>query len=182
MIAFIFPGQGSQAVGMGKSLADRFPECREVFDEADAALGERLSNLIFEGPAETLTLTENTQPAILTTSIAACRALASQGITPDIVAGHSLGEYSAHVAAGIGARELLLTGGTAGVLDGDGRTIASLTPAEAEALMQDGTASAGMIAKLRAALTARARGVAEVAIVEGRSAAAIAERRGTRIT
>ena len=100
MIAFIFPGQGSQAVGMGKSLAERFPECREVFDEADAALGEPLSQLIFDGPAETLTLTENTQPAILTTSIAACRALASQGIEPDIVAGHSLGEYSAHVAAG----------------------------------------------------------------------------------
>ena len=87
-------------MGMGKSLAERFPECREVFDEADAALGEPLSQLIFDGPAETLTLTENTQPAILTTSIAACRALASQGIEPDIVAGHSLGEYSAHVAAG----------------------------------------------------------------------------------
>ena len=100
MIAFIFPGQGSQAVGMGKALAQQFPECREVFEEADAALGKPLSQLIFEGPAEELTLTENTQPAILTTSIAACRALASQGIEPEMVAGHSLGEYSAHVAAG----------------------------------------------------------------------------------
>ena len=85
---------------MGKALAQQFPECREVFDEADAALGEPLTRLIFEGPAEALTLTENTQPAILTMSIAACRALASQGIEPDMVAGHSLGEYSAHVAAG----------------------------------------------------------------------------------
>jgi len=100
VIAFIFPGQGSQAVGMGKALAQQFPECREVFEEADAALGKPLSQLIFEGPAEELTLTENTQPAILTTSIAACRALASQGIEPEMVAGHSLGEYSAHVAAG----------------------------------------------------------------------------------
>ena len=96
----MFPGQGSQTVGMGKVLAQQFPECREVFEEADAALGEPLSRLIFEGPAEALMLTENTQPAILTTSIAACRALASQGIEPDMVAGHSLGEYSSHVAAG----------------------------------------------------------------------------------
>jgi [acyl-carrier-protein] S-malonyltransferase len=100
VIAFIFPGQGSQAVGMGKALAEQFPECREVFDEADAALGESLSELIFNGPSEALTLTENTQPAILAMSIAAYRALASRGFEPDMVAGHSLGEYSAHVAAG----------------------------------------------------------------------------------
>ena len=85
---------------MGKELAEQFPECREVFAEVDEALGEPLSDLIFNGPAETLTLTENTQPALLTTSIAAYRALASQGLEPDLVAGHSLGEYSAHVAAG----------------------------------------------------------------------------------
>jgi [acyl-carrier-protein] S-malonyltransferase len=85
---------------MGKALADRFPECRQVFDEADAALGERLSALIFEGPAETLALTEHTQPAILTVSVAAYRLLAARGIDPAMVAGHSLGEYSAHVAAG----------------------------------------------------------------------------------
>ncbi len=100
MIAFIFPGQGSQAVGMGRALADAFPMCREVFEEADAALGDSISRLCFEGPAEQLTLTENTQPAILAVSVAAWRLLASRGLTPALVAGHSLGEYSAHVAAG----------------------------------------------------------------------------------
>jgi [acyl-carrier-protein] S-malonyltransferase len=85
---------------MGKALADQFPECRQVFAEADDALGEKLSELIFNGPADTLTLTENTQPAILTTSIAAYRLLAARGLEPAMVAGHSLGEYSAHVAAG----------------------------------------------------------------------------------
>ena len=100
MIAFIFPGQGSQQVGMGLALAEAFPECRAVFDEADAALGDRLSTLCFEGPEDRLTLTENAQPAILTASIAAQRLLAARGIQPSYVAGHSLGEYSAHVAAG----------------------------------------------------------------------------------
>lgn len=100
MIAFVFPGQGSQAVGMGKALADRFDICRQTFAEADAALGESLSELIFNGPLERLTLTENTQPAILTMSVAAWRLLEQRGITPSFVAGHSLGEYSAHVAAG----------------------------------------------------------------------------------
>lgn len=85
---------------MGRSLADGFPECQQVFDEADQALGERLSDLIFNGPEDTLTLTENAQPALLTTSIAAYRLLVSRGIQPQQVAGHSLGEYSAHVAAG----------------------------------------------------------------------------------
>jgi [acyl-carrier-protein] S-malonyltransferase len=100
VIAFIFPGQGSQKVGMGRALAEAFPVCRGAFDEADAALGEPLSRLCFEGPADELTLTENTQPAILAVSIAACRLLASRGIAPAWVAGHSLGEYSANVAAG----------------------------------------------------------------------------------
>ena len=100
MKAFVFPGQGSQSVGMGRALADAFPEARATFDEADAALGWRLSEVIFEGPAERLTLTENTQPAILTMSVAAWRVLDARGFRPDIVAGHSLGEYSAHVAAG----------------------------------------------------------------------------------
>jgi len=100
MIAFIFPGQGSQKVGMGRALSDAFPICRETFAEADAALGEPLSRIIFEGPEDRLTLTENTQPAILTVSVAAERLLASRGITPAFVAGHSLGEYSANVAAG----------------------------------------------------------------------------------
>jgi [acyl-carrier-protein] S-malonyltransferase len=100
VIAFIFPGQGSQKVGMGKALADAFPICRDTFEEADTALGESLSTTIFEGPDDRLTLTENTQPAILTVSTAACRLLASRGIRPAFVAGHSLGEYSANVAAG----------------------------------------------------------------------------------
>ena len=100
MIAFIFPGQGSQKVGMGKALADAYPICRDTFAEADDALGEPLSRLIFEGPEDRLTLTENTQPAILAVSIAAHRLLASRGVTPAFVAGHSLGEYSANVAAG----------------------------------------------------------------------------------
>ncbi len=100
VIAFIYPGQGSQKVGMGKALADTFPEARAAFDEADAALGESLSRLCFDGPEDQLTLTENTQPAILTMSIAATRVLAARGIVPRFVAGHSLGEYSANVAAG----------------------------------------------------------------------------------
>jgi [acyl-carrier-protein] S-malonyltransferase len=100
VIAFIFPGQGSQKVGMGRALVDAFPTCRETFEEADAALGDALSAIVFEGPEDRLTLTENAQPAILAVSTAACRLLASRGIRPDFVAGHSLGEYSANVAAG----------------------------------------------------------------------------------
>ena len=100
MIACLFPGQGSQAVGMGKALADQFPICAATFAEADAALGEAISDLIFNGPADRLTLTENTQPAILTMSIAVWRLLEQRGLKPSFVAGHSLGEYSAHVAAG----------------------------------------------------------------------------------
>jgi [acyl-carrier-protein] S-malonyltransferase len=99
-LAFIFPGQGSQAVGMGKDLADKFPVARQTFDEADVALGYKISHLCFNGPEEKLKLTEITQPAILTVSVAALRVLKEKGIAPAIVAGHSLGEYSAHVAAG----------------------------------------------------------------------------------
>lgn len=98
--AFLFPGQASQYVGMGRDLAEQFSESRAVFDEADAALGFPLSKLCFEGPEEALKLTENTQPAILTASVAAYRALEKRGVAPDFVAGHSLGEYSALVAAG----------------------------------------------------------------------------------
>ena len=100
MIACIFPGQGSQWVGMGKTLADAHAVCREAFAEADAALDEALSHLCFEGPEDRLQLTEHTQPAILASSIAAWRLLAARGLHPAFVAGHSLGEYSAHVAAG----------------------------------------------------------------------------------
>lgn len=103
-IAFTFPGQGSQAVGMGKDLAETFPEARKVFEEVDDALGEKLSKLIWEGPEETLTLTANAQPALMAVSMAAIRALESRGfVLKDRVAwvaGHSLGEYSALAAAG----------------------------------------------------------------------------------
>ncbi|MFZ0797001.1 MAG: ACP S-malonyltransferase [Terriglobales bacterium] len=99
-IAFLFPGQGSQAVGMGKELAENHTVARRTFEEADEALGYKLSQLCFEGPEEKLKLTEITQPAILTASVAAWRVLQEKGLKPDFVAGHSLGEYSAHVAAG----------------------------------------------------------------------------------
>ncbi|MFN7977032.1 MAG: ACP S-malonyltransferase [Vicinamibacterales bacterium] len=96
----MFPGQGAQTVGMGKALAEAFPICRDTFAEADEALGFALSQIIFDGPADRLTLTAITQPAILTVSVAAYRLLESRGVRPAMVAGHSLGEYSAHVAAG----------------------------------------------------------------------------------
>jgi [acyl-carrier-protein] S-malonyltransferase len=106
-MAFIFPGQGSQKVGMGRALAEAFPEARAAFDEADEAFAAegpshaRLSTLCFEGPEDQLVLTEHTQPAILTMSVAAARVLAARGVVPDMVAGHSLGEYSANVVAGV---------------------------------------------------------------------------------
>jgi [acyl-carrier-protein] S-malonyltransferase len=101
--AFIFPGQGAQTIGMGQALAQAYPAARAVFDEVDAALGESLSTLIWEGDQDTLTLTQNAQPALMATSLAALRALEAEGVTLDAascVAGHSLGEYSALAAAG----------------------------------------------------------------------------------
>src|SRR3981189_2100351 len=100
VFALLFPGQGSQAVGMGRDLAANYPIARQTFEEADEALGYKLSQLCFEGPEEKLRLTEITQPAILTASVAALRVLREKGVNPAFVAGHSLGEYSAHVAAG----------------------------------------------------------------------------------
>lgn len=99
-IAFLFPGQGSQAAGMGKALAEQYACAKAVFQEADEALGFAISTLCFEGPDEQLRLTENTQPALLTVSMAAYAVLKELGYTPELVAGHSLGEYSALVAAG----------------------------------------------------------------------------------
>src|SRR6202142_4359258 len=98
--AFVFPGQGSQFAGMGKSLAGAYPEAARVFAEADAALGFSISQLCFEGPEEELKRTEITQPAMVTVSVAAFAVLRSKGLVADYVAGHSLGEYSALVAAG----------------------------------------------------------------------------------
>jgi [acyl-carrier-protein] S-malonyltransferase len=101
MQAFVFPGQGAQALGMGRDLAEAYPAARAVFEEVDAALGEKLSATIWEGPADALTLTANAQPALMATSLAAFRALEAEGLAaPDFVAGHSLGEYSALCAAG----------------------------------------------------------------------------------
>ena len=102
-IAFVFPGQGAQTIGMGKALADAYPAAKAIFDEVDEALGESLSQLIWEGDIETLTLTQNAQPALMATSMAAMRALEAEGVTIEkaaFVAGHSLGEYSALAAAG----------------------------------------------------------------------------------
>lgn len=99
-IAFLFPGQGSQTVGMGRALAEAFPTAAATFAEADDALGFPLSRIFLDGPDEDLRLTENTQPAILTVSVAVWRVLAEHGVTPALAAGHSLGEWSAHVAAG----------------------------------------------------------------------------------
>ncbi len=101
--AFVFPGQGAQTIGMGKALADAYPEAKAVFDEVDEALGEKLSTLIWEGDKDELTLTQNAQPALMATSLAAMRALEAEGVTIEAasyVAGHSLGEYSALAAAG----------------------------------------------------------------------------------
>ena len=126
MKAFIFPGQGSQSVGMGKALADAFPAARAVFDEVDEALGEKLSNLIWNGPIEELTLTANAQPALMATSLAALRALESQGVKitdAAFVAGHSLGEYSALAAVGT-----LSIGDTARLLRLRGRAMQEAVP------------------------------------------------------
>lgn len=129
-VAFIFPGQGSQYAGMGKSLAEAVPAAREVFEEVDTALGFALSALCFNGPAEQLQLTENTQPAILTTSIAVLRALKAEGLaSANFVAGHSLGEYTALVAAGS-----LSLGDAVKIVRARGRYMQEATPVGAGAM------------------------------------------------
>lgn len=126
MRAFVFPGQGAQTVGMGRDLAEAYPAARAIFDEVDDALGENLSGLIWEGDAETLTLTANAQPALMATSMAAMAALAVEGVTVEAashVAGHSLGEYSALCAAGS-----LTLGDTARLLRIRGRAMQEAVP------------------------------------------------------
>jgi [acyl-carrier-protein] S-malonyltransferase len=133
-LAFIFPGQGSQAVGMGKALADAFPAARAVFEEVDAALNETLTKVIWEGPAETLTLTENAQPALMAVSLAVMRVLETEaGVDlardAQFVAGHSLGEYSALAAAGA-----LSIGDTARLLRIRGRAMQKAVPVRTGAM------------------------------------------------
>ena len=99
-LAFVFAGQGAQAVGMGKELAENFPIADKTFDEASEALGFDIKDMIWNGDSETLMITENTQPTIVTMSVAALRVLQEKGIKPDVVAGLSLGEYTAHIASG----------------------------------------------------------------------------------
>ncbi len=125
-IAFVFPGQGAQTIGMGRALAEAYPAAKAVFDEVDAALGESLSQLIWEGDIETLTLTQNAQPALMATSLAAMRALEAEGVGIDkasFVAGHSLGEYSALAAAGA-----ISVGDTARLLRTRGQAMQSAVP------------------------------------------------------
>ncbi|TPJ41745.1 ACP S-malonyltransferase [Mesorhizobium sp. B2-5-13] len=155
-VAFTFPGQGSQAVGMGKDLADAFPEARRIFQEVDDALGENLSKLIWEGPEETLTLTANAQPALMAVSLAAIRALEARGFSLKdkvaYVAGHSLGEYSALAAAGFvsvadAARLLRIRGNAmqAAVPAGEGAmaAIIGLEQADVEAACAEAALGAG---------------------------------------
>jgi [acyl-carrier-protein] S-malonyltransferase len=161
-IAFTFPGQGSQFVGMGKDLADTFPAARAVFDEVDEALGDKLSHVIWEGPADTLTLTENTQPALMAVSYAVMRVLESEkGVrvgAAHFVAGHSLGEYSALAAAGA----LSLTD-TARLLRLRGRAMQGAVPVgegAMAALLGVDVEAAAKIAAEAAAMTGQVCGVA----------------------
>ena len=160
-VAFTFPGQGSQAVGMGKDLADAFPEARRIFQEVDDALGENLSKLIWEGPEETLTLTANAQPALMAVSLAAIRALESRGFSLKdkvaYVAGHSLGEYSALAAAGFvsvadAARLLRIRGNAmqAAVPAGEGAmaAIIGLEQADVEAACTEAAQRAGSVCQV----------------------------------
>ena len=158
-VAFTFPGQGSQAVGMGKDLAEAFPEARRVFEEVDEALGEKLSTLIWEGPEETLTLTANAQPALMAVSLAAVRALEARGFSLKdkvaYVAGHSLGEYSALAAAGFvsvadAARLLRIRGNAmqAAVPAGEGAMAAIIGLEQADVEAACAEAAAGSVCQV----------------------------------
>jgi len=160
-VAFVFPGQGSQAVGMGKTLAVNFAAAREVFEEVDAALGSKLSGIIFDGPADTLTLTENAQPALMAVSLAALRVLEGEAgldLARDaqFVAGHSLGEYSALAAAGA-----LPLGDTARLLKRRGRAMQEAVPV-----------GEGAMAALLGADLEAAKAIAEAAAKETRAVCA----------
>ena len=190
-VAFIFPGQGSQTVGMGKALADTFGSARAVFEEVDAALGEALSGIIWEGPAERLTLTENAQPALMAVSLAAMRALESEaGIDlardANFVAGHSLGEYSALAAAGA-----LAIGDTARLLRIRGRAMQRAVPVGNGAMaallgldFEQAAAVAAEAAQGQVCQTANDNGGAQVVISGDKSAVEraieIAKRNGAR--
>jgi [acyl-carrier-protein] S-malonyltransferase len=189
-VAFLFPGQGSQFVGMGRDFCDNFPIAKQTFDEADDALGFSLSALCFEGPDEQLRLTENTQPAIFTVSIAAQRVLAERGIAPSFAAGHSLGEYSANVAAGtLGFADAVRT------VRERGRFMQEAVPAGAGAMAAILNLAADEVARVCAEASAKTDGVVAAAnintpsqiVISGAAAAveramALAKERGARKT
>ncbi|PDQ21232.1 [acyl-carrier-protein] S-malonyltransferase [Mesorhizobium sanjuanii] len=181
-VAFTFPGQGSQAVGMGKDLSEAFAESRKIFEEVDDALGEKLSKLIWEGPEETLTLTANAQPALMAVSLAAIRALESRGFSLKdkvaYVAGHSLGEYSALAAAGFvsvadAARLLRIRGNAmqAAVPAGEGAMAAIIGLEQADVEAACAEASRGSVCQI-----ANDNGGGQLVISGARSAVELAAR------